>query len=349
MNINAITSLRQIGRNFLPKAPSFLGTINSIPNDSFERTTPKKSESENGAIKWIEDNDYVRTKLIKTLNNPDNLLGSGFNHSAYVIPETDDYIFRVKKNFMPRQLVNEYEIKDVEDKKLPINIGQVLAEISLDEKVYPDWQLIQVLKRQNGEPLGIKPPSATFYENGELREGELPYDDISRKETYERTIHKVAQMPVEAYEKLLENLEIASQNGYNFDYYNSNNILVDEENQALNLIDMDAVGEEVDYGSVLFALTNVEYLDVFKSKHGSAIMDDKRVEGVVNDTIEIIDKYIQAMKNKGFKFDRQTSSVYFQKFLSSIPAIIYFKTFDIKEKWNKLEEMGLVKNSFNFN
>lgn len=341
MNINAISSLNYIGNsNKIQNRQSFKGKGIS---DTFEKTVSPAEEAKNEAIKWLEETNYILNHLAATLADRRNIIGEGYTHIGVSIPENDAYIFRINRTNFPKGEIKDYKITDVEDKDLTVNIGQPVAEIRVKSTGSLLPATIQVLKRQKGEPVGIKPASAIYIEDTEkLREGEIPYNDISRKENYERTIHKVAQLPIEAYEKLIEDLNISAQNGYKFDYYNSNNILVDDEGKSLGLIDMEKIGLPVDYGSVLYALTNIQYFNTFTSKYDVPEISDEKKAKVLEDTVMIIDKYLKAMQNKGLKFNRDESSMYFIQLLESLPCKFYFRTFDIKEQWSKLAQMGLV-------
>ena len=339
MNIGAINTQIQL-KNYigLAKTASFK-SLNSV--DTFEKTTVPKSSNE--AINWLEQTDFINTRLSETLNNDDNISGEGFSHIVYAIPGNEEYILRMKKSNVLKGQIKSSEIKDVEDKNLKVNIGQPVAEIVYETEDSPVQGRIEVLKKQTGEPVGVKPPSAIYIEDTDkLRENELPYEDISRKEAYARTIHKVAELPVEAYEKFLEDITSASKSGYKFDYYNSNNILVDDKGQALNLIDMDKCSMDADYGSILYALTNIEYFNTFTSRYEAPVMSDEQKMAAIDDTITIIDKYIQAMKNKGIKFDKDNSSMYFYKLLGSMPFQFFCKSFDSNEQWLKHEQMGVA-------
>ncbi len=339
MNIGAINTQIQL-KNYigLAKTASFK-SLNSV--DTFEKTTVPQSSNE--AIDWMQQTNFVNTRLTNIINNDDNIAGEGFNHIAYSIPDNEKYILRSGKADAIKGRIVSSEIKDIEDKNLRVNIGQPVAEIVFKTEKSPVIGRIEVLKKQTGEPVGVKPPSAIYIEDTDkLRENELPYEDISRKEAYARTIHKVAELPVEAYEKFLEDITLASKAGYKFDYYNSNNILVDDKGQALNIIDMDKCSIDVDYGSVLYALTNIEYFNTFTSRYEAPVMSDEQKMAAIDDTIAIIDKYIQAMKNKGLKFERDNSSVYFYKLLVSMPFSFFCKSFDTNEQWLKLKQMGVA-------
>lgn len=319
------------------KSPIFRGTV-----DSFEKTS--KNVSQNDFIKWAQNTSFLKNGLENSLTNPANILGKGFSHIAYTIDGNNDYILRTS-NISPNILdFTSAKIVDTEDKELGINIGQQIAEIKVNRKgKYPFPEIIEVLKKQTGESIGIAPNQALYIEStGELREGEKPYEDISRKEKYAKTIHQVAQLPLSAYEELIETIQNAQKKGYVLDHLNSNNLLVDETNQSINIIDMEKKGTKADYGNVLYALTNIYYFETFTSQYDSAKMSKDKINQAFQDTLDIIDKFTQAMKKKQVKFDKDNCSLEFFNFILSMPCSFFCKSFDVNEKWAKLKQMGLA-------
>ena len=321
----------------LVKSPIFRGAA-----DTFEKTS--KNVSQNNFIKWAQDTDYLKTGLENSLTNPANLLGKGFSHSAYTIDGNNDYILRTSNISADVLDFSSAKIVDTEDKELDINIGQQIAEITVNRKgKYPFPEKIEVLKKQTGESIGIAPSQVLYNEyTGKLRDGEKPYEDISRKEKYAKTIHQVAQLPLSAYEQLIETIQKAQKKGYVLDHLNSNNLMVDETNQSINIIDMDKKGTKADYGNVLYALTNIYYFETFTSQYDSAKMPEDKINQAFKDTLDIINKFTQAMKNKQVKFDKDTCSIEFLNFILSMPCSFFCKSFDVNQKWAKFKQMELA-------
>ena len=220
------------------------------------------------------------------------------------------------------------KIKDTEDKNLTINIGQQVAEITVPTSfVFPET--IEVIKKQKGKSLGVPPYEAlSANENGDLRKGELPYEALERKLHYAESIHDVAQLPVSAYEKLISDVISANEAGYSFDYLNSNNLLVDKNDKSINLIDMNKSGGGVNLGNVLYALTNISYFSTYSSSYDENPMSEDDVNKALNDTIQIISKFMQAMQNMGLKLDKNECSYQFMNLMNSFPFTLYCKTFD---------------------
>ena len=321
----------------------------TLVNDVFIRTTPNISfkgteqNERNSFIEWAEKTDFLKSQLPYIFSNPDCKIGSGFFHAAYSIPGNDEYILRIPKNqeFQIFDFSNAI-IKDKEDKNLRINIGQEVATIELPkEKGIPTT--IEILKKQKGKAIGIPPLQTLFIPGtGVLKSNELPYDDLARKEYYASTIHKVAQLPISAYEKLISDIREAEKFDYHFDHLNSNNLLIDEESGVINIIDMEKMKVPVFLGDLLYALTNMNYFSTFSSQHNKYAVAEEMVNKVIMDIVEIIDKFIQAMRNKGEKFNREECAYEFFRFMSSLPFELYCRTCDDNEKWKILSEKGVA-------
>ncbi len=311
--------------------------------DIFERTVKPSSEMQLiseifGSEKSVEDS------ISEIIKNPENQLGKGFFHRAYIIPDNDDYILRVNNYAADNLDFENIEIKDTGDKNLHVNIGQEVARIQTKGKDGSFGPIIEVLRKQNGKSLGIPPSQAIYIEDtGKLRPGEISYSAAERKQYYADTIHMTAQMPLEAYENLIETYKQASEAGYTFDHLNSNNILIDTENQSINTIDWDKSSRGADYGNLLYALTNCYYFSTFVSNYDEAPVSDEAAVQALKDSLEIIDKFTKAMQNKNVKFDRENYSYEFLQFLSSTPCSYFCKSYNDREKWQKFSEMGIVK------
>lgn len=320
-----------------------------LRNDVFIRTTPDISfkgteqKERNSFIEWADKTDFIKNQLQYIISNPSYKIGTGSSHIAYSIPGNDEYILRTQKNQETQNF--EYEeaiIKDTEDKNLGINIGQEVAIIEVPVQGGRTAR-IEVLKKQKGEGIGIPPIQTLFIPgSGVLRNGELPYESFERKEYYASSIHKVAQLPIAAFEKLIESIKEAEKFDYYFDHLNSNNVLIDEENETLNLIDMPKMQIPVFWGDVLYALTNMKYFSTFSSQDDKFTLDNEQINKTIIDIITIMDKFIQAMKNKGEKFDREICSPEFSNLINSLPFELYCCTDDNSTKWQILAEKGVA-------
>ena len=339
-----ITPISFSGIRTLPKTKPV--TTPKLEQDKFVKRNniSFKGEAENEFISWAKENNFSE-KIGDILSNPNLIIGKGFTHNAYSIPENDEYVLRVgrsQEDFLKDADWKNMKITDSQDKNLTLNIGQSIAFIEAPaKKLFPVY--LEVLKKQTGYPLGIKPSATIYTEDGNLRKGELPYEDISRKEYYAKSIHEVSQMPQEAFEKLIDDLNAAGEAGYAFDHLNSNNLLVDTKNQAINLIDMEKGLKKPRWDAVLYALTNIDYYSTYTSYYAEPAMSNEQKQQVTNDTITIIKKFIQAMKNKGEKFDKYRLSYEFLTTMAhSLPFLMTFMVFDKEAAFDKLEKMGLA-------
>lgn len=323
--------------------------MQGLANDVFVRSANNVSfkglnEADKSSFTlWADKTDFVQKQLPEILSNPDCKLGSGFSHSAFIIPDNPNYILRVPNtNIALNYDYSKATLKDTEDKNLKVNIGQEIAKIEVPTKEgFP--MVVEVLKKQEGESIGVPPAQAVFAEEtGTLKEGELSYEARERKEHYASTIHKVAQLPVESFEKLISDIKEAEKAGYHFDHLNSNNLLVDDENASINLIDMDKSSVPANFGNVLYALTNICYFSTYSSQFDESPMGDDEIRTVIKDTMDITDKFIQAMQNKGEKFNRNECSYEFFNFINSLPFSFYCKTCDDNAKWDVLKSKGVV-------
>ncbi len=301
---------------------------NSAPISFKGIESPK---STNAFFEWAKETDFINTQLDDVLSNPENVLGAGFHHTAYKIPNNDDFVLRVSTNDMKysfqRQNIPNAKIK-AKSADLDINVGQEVARILVPGQ-YGDaeWQCtcIEVLKKQDGESIGVLPPELLVEGeyNSTTKAGVDPYEHISRKQHYAKTIHKVAELPVESYEKLLSDFTRACAYGFSFDEHNSNNLLVDSNKQAINLIDMDRSSSnptKPNYGDLLYALTNVQYYSTYTSFYADDVSPEQKQQAT-DDTMQIIDKFMQAMKNNGLKFDKNSVTCSFFDLMRSTPSV----------------------------
>ncbi len=318
--------------------PIFMG----LEKDTFQKSF--KGSAVNDFIKTENETGIIKKNLEMILTDSKYELGSGFSHKTYLIPDNEDYILRTDVIDISDLDFNKIDIQDTEDKNLDINIGQQVAVINVNSKgKYPIPYQIEVLKKQTGKSVGVPPYQAIAIEGlGQLRQGEKPYEDISRKETFAKSLDELAQLPVSAYEKLIDDIQKAGECGYSLDYLNSNNILYDSATQSINLIDMEKRQIKPDYGNVLYALTNSYYLNTFTSRTDSVRMPDDKVNKAIDDTITIITKYTQAMKNKHVKFDRKNHSYEFSQLMKNFPFAIFCQEFDSGKQWEILQNMGLA-------
>ena len=328
--------------------------LKSIPMDTFVRTSSSVSFKGEDVTKpetdfrtWAEKTNFLSSQFKDVITDENNIIGSGFDHTVYAIPNCEDYVLR-KNNFgcgMPLDYSGA-ALSPFEYPKSDINVGQVVATIEIPctlSKYLKDS--VDVLRKQTGHSIGNPPFAAISNEyTGELRTGELPYESRERKEKFLKDIHSVSQLPQKAFDDLISDLTKAAEAGYALDHYNSNNLLLDDKNSRINLIDMRSglSSKKADYANLLYSLTNIYYLPNFTSMYDGNQMQDWQIKQAVEDIVTIVDKYTTAMQNQGVKFDRENSSIEFRDFMNSMPCSIFCQTGDYSEKWNKFEQMGIA-------
>ena len=278
----------------------------NLKGDVFKRNNEIsfKGKEADSFIQWAQETSFV-DQIGDILTNPDLKIGSGFHNNVYKIPGNDDYVLRTGlfvTNYMNAIPLSRYRMVDIEDKKMKINIGQKVARIEL----HSPYQILEfeVLKKQSGKPLGVKCREAIVKKDGTLQENELPYEHITRRKYYADSIHSVSQLPLSAYDKLIADLIVAHKAGYSFDATNSNNLLIDEEKQEINLVDMSKYKSRISWKKVLLALTNRAYFETYadqKNEFSSSIEENEQVK---QDTAIIIEKFSEALRKRKIWFRR---------------------------------------------
>lgn len=318
-------------------------SLNHFVMDSFisKTSTPSFKSNIGEFSAWAKKNSFEAKDIRQIISNPENKLGEGFSHSVYSIPNCEEYVLRTNKFGFPNPNYEQATIKDLGDNS-NLNIGQTVATIDVPCGVF-FHSSIDVLKKQKGEPVGVPPAEALSNPmTNEILKGELPYEARERKEYYANSLLKLASLPQSSYETLIDEMIKASEMGYHFDHLNSNNLLLDMENQRINLIDMEKSKRPVDWGDTLYALTNINYFSTYSGKYDPNPMTQEDISSVVQNTLEIIEKFTKAMQNKGVKFNEVGSySVEFEDFLRSPICSIFCKTGDKEEKLQTFKQMGI--------
>ena len=249
-----------------------------LSSDTFEKST-----NENNGADSPQNNPFSSINVKDIISDSKNKIGQGYSHIAYNIPgKPDDSINNSVQS-----------IKNVEDAQLKVNIGQPIVEISFpcDDGTI---QTVEILKKQEGMPFGVMPYDAMLKEDNNIE-----YSSKELKEKYAISIADLAEFPVESYEKLIDTIQEASRCNYCFDFLNSNNILYDKKSKSINIIDLDKSCGIINYGSVLYALTNIPYAKIYHNIGYEVPKEDRNK--TIKHSEEITGKFIQAMKNKGLE------------------------------------------------
>ena len=270
----------------------------SFQGDIFE----KKVCSSSKAVNWLNTSKFIQLELKNTLSCSKNEIGRGLFHKVYSIPHCNDYVLRVPVDFNINEVnIENYSIEDVEDKNLKINIGQEVAKINFNT---PDCcSSVSLLKKQKGDSIGVAP--IEVYEQNFDDDLTLYsfYSSEEMKKKYENFLSMLASFPVSTYEKLIDDIKEAAKCGYFFDYINSNNIMVDKETKTLKLTDMVKFPSSINWGGLLFALTNIRYIPTYINSEYK--ISEEQKQSVIKDIDSISKKYIEALKNKGISEEGQ--------------------------------------------
>ena len=256
----------------------------------------------------------ISKQNIKDIVTKKNKIGRGYSHIAYDIPTQPDFVLRTPIDFDVNSLTHSsITQEECEDKNLRINIGQKVSEIKIIDNNTNTIYTLEVLKKQKGVPLGIEPLQVFEKTNENIQD----YSSKKTKQKYANSIQTVANFPISAYEKLIDDLQTASKNNYYFDYFNSNNILYDKDTQSINMIDLEKGADVINYGAVLYALTDTDYAKTFHNIGYQVPSDEKN--NTIKNVNTIVEKYMQAMKNKGLEQEIQSCMhEYFALFMGAM-------------------------------
>lgn len=312
-----------------------------IQNDSFKKSD---AQGTNEFIKWAKDSDFIPFGLAQTLSE-ENKIGNGFTNTVYDIPSNRGYVLRLS-NIDGGENLDEidfgsYRIQDCEDSDLQGNFGQAVARLISDNPKNPTFE---ILKRQEGITNANPPTSVVYIKDVGLKTGELPYEAQERKEHYAKCLQILADMPQEAYDRLISEFSQLDKAGYRFDYYNPNNFLLDAQNDRINIIDIEKApsGFKNDLGNALWALTDITYFGTYMSDYDGTRTSDEDRNEVLKNNVEIIDKFTKALINNNKKYSKEGFE-FVTQLVSSIPMSFYLKTANIYEKMEKLEQMGVLE------
>ena len=102
-------------------------------------------------------------------------------------------------------------------------------------------------------------------------------------------------------------------------------------------------GSAGDSAGLLFALTNAQYYRTYCDTYYNPVSEEQRNQAT-QDTIQIISKFIGAMKECGVKFDRE--KVQFEannSLFGGVPMMIALRCTSQYDVWGKLSQMGVIK------
>jgi hypothetical protein len=213
MRIQKINS-NQYNSKFIPKnfnKQKFLGL--RLPNQTFEAFS-----------KWAEKTDFV--SKVPEIIRCENVVGEGLQNKIYEIGQNIPFLLRVFKGYST-QLYTKPIMKSF-DYFSKYNIGQTIALVRNDLKLKTS-----IILKQNGTPNGIQNWRQIFSEDN-FSKSNVP-EFISK-------LQDVVDMPQSAYDELLKEVKLIAEKKFYFDFFNPQNVLLDKENKAFNLVDIENLG-----------------------------------------------------------------------------------------------------------
>jgi hypothetical protein len=193
-------------KNRSPNSLNFAGP--RLPHQSFEEFE-----------KFAKQTDFL--KNLSEYVKEQHLVGEGKYHKVYSIPQNDTFLIRIKRNHID-DIHKGYPLIKSPNPFPHKNLGQKVAEIGKN---------IEIIIKQDGIPNGLEDRDNYKLKNAPLPKEKVP-EVISK-------LQMVSQMPQNTYNTLANEVKTICKGGYLFDFYNPNNILIDNEKKALNIVDID--------------------------------------------------------------------------------------------------------------
>lgn len=170
--------------------------------------------------KFAKETDFLNN-LPNILENS-NPFARGGQYNVYNIPNNDTFLLRIsKKLYIPKEIPKQAQLKKAVDAFPNNNLGQKVAKIG---------EQISVIIKQSGEPNGIEDWQGRYWQ---------PYFSKSLLPEFIDKLKTVAGMNQEAYNTLGEEVKLIVKKKKSFDYFNPQNVLIDKQNQAFNIVDVE--------------------------------------------------------------------------------------------------------------
>ena len=286
MKINAINSIITLKSNLEANRRI---SLPAMQNDTFTKTTSfkgsKNDDSFQAFVKWAEETDFL-SNADNIIEKTGRILGSGFEGITIEIPNNDKWVIKViKRASFIHQKSDRATICEVPDQLPDLNIGQMIAYVTMPI-TNTSSRRFYILRKQKGDSYGIN---------------NTPPQKLNKKniDTHINCLKKMAQFPLEAYKQMIRDIMQTNDAGYIFDFYNPNNILLDDENKRINFVDVDPTCKEsvnYQFSDILYALLDGDfgitflnsnedkdligqakkYSDIIKEKFEKAIQDEMK-------------------------------------------------------------------------
>ena len=234
---------------------------------------------------YLNQNNIDFPQLLQKLQsqNPD---GQGGNANFYKITNTPFGIRILKKNWTTPD--TNPTLQPANNPNSDINIGQAIAHYGKN---------IQVLRLQQGIPAGLKHGAWNSKNDDELNK------EIAN---YKNQIKTAAEMPIDSYIELFNNIKKLNANNYVVDPSKSGNLLIDKDKQKFNIVDMNYMGDKNTYKNSADEIA-LMLIDKFATKY---FPTDKEVQNYAK---QIHDKIEQAAELTKLTLKADSSSYQFQK------------------------------------
>lgn len=231
---------------------------------------------------YLQQNNIDFPQLLQQLQsqNPD---GQGGNANFYKIPNTPFGIRILKRT---SNTDANPTLQPADNPNADINIGQAIANYGKN---------IQVLRLQQGTPAGLKYGSWNLKDQNQLNQ------EIAN---YKNQIKTAAEMPINSYIDLFNNILKLNANNYVVDPSKSGNLLIDKD--KFNIVDMNKMPPTNTYKNSANEIA-LMLVDKFATKY---FPKDQEVQ---NYATQIHDKIEKAAEITGLPINQNSSSYQFQK------------------------------------
>ncbi len=233
--------------------------------------------------------------------------------SVYELPDMPEFLLRVPKESQP-----SFQVRLMSTTSLyPVH----LCAYNFGQPILSNGDHIDIVRKVEGESL------ERIYKTSYLSSFNRSSDSIIAKhQAYQKTLSKLAELPVEAYEGLLHQLDYMTKHGIAADLH-WENILLNEKNHSLSTIDIHprnseknaVLRQEMLHGLNSMAATNRA---LFFSEHTVASTEANALEKRIKEKLD------QAIHNTGITLSHEeinshmpTDRAYFAQALDIRPNL----------------------------
>ncbi len=204
-------------------------TNNNIYGNSYKKIKSfGKSNNDNSfkAFKtWAEETDFY-SKALNIIDFTGEILGSGFEGTTYEIPDNDNWVIKEEKRSASIPVKTDSpQITEIPDLTPNLNLGQMIAHVIVPSTPYSSRRFF-ILKKQKGETYGV-----SYDKRNQVSESNI--------NTHLKSLKLLSSFPIDSFKEVVEEVVQANKAGLKFDFYNPNNIMIDEENKKINFVDVD--------------------------------------------------------------------------------------------------------------